>query len=92
MDSRLYTNVMLTVNAFTFVIMTFRDMSVFTGLKASKINYASPLPLNEDGSLNVRLSDLEEIDVNISGISTFEELDVKIKDVEGGPLRVELED
>ncbi|WP_242446473.1 hypothetical protein [Nonlabens agnitus] len=56
------------------------------------------LPVNEDGSINVRLSNTETIDVNISRISTMDELDVNVEEIgggfvrHGGPIPVKIED
>ncbi|KQC33767.1 hypothetical protein AAU57_10815 [Nonlabens sp. YIK11] len=56
------------------------------------------LPVNKDGSINVRLSNTETIDVNISRISTMDELDVNVEEIgggfvrHGGPIPVKIED
>jgi len=55
------------------------------------------VPLNEDGSISVRLSASEEVDVNIIGVNTSDMLDVNIEEIggrylsRGGPIPVEME-
>jgi hypothetical protein len=72
-------------------LLVLQQYNFFPEVQASQKYHPSWLPLNEDGSLNVRLSNLEEIDVNISGISTYDELEVEIQELAEGPVRVELE-
>jgi len=55
------------------------------------------VPLNEDGSITVTLNSSDEVDVNIVGINTFDNLDVNIDEIggdylsHGGPIPVEVE-
>ena len=45
------------------------------------LNYGL-VPLNEDGSITVKLSASDEIDVNITDISTYDKLYVHLKSSE----------
>jgi hypothetical protein len=60
------------------------------------INYGL-IPLNEDGTISVKLSANDEIDVNIVGVNTNDELDVNIDQIgggyvsHGGPISVEVD-
>lgn len=94
MRSTTYTNIMLTAIALSLSLLAIQQLKIFPAVHAESRNnfpYQSILPLNEDGSLNVHLQNLDEIDVNISGISTYEELEVSIEEINGGPVRVEVE-
>ena len=92
MQSQTYSNFMLTLIAIGLVVIAFRGVGLFEDLNASEEYNSQMLPLNEDGSVNVRLTNLDEIEVDITGISTFDELDVKVVDMEGGPVKVKLEE
>lgn len=84
MKSNKYLNAVLSVIAVCLVVIT---MSI-TGLisKANAGNLPSKqsvlVPLNPDGSINVKLVNAETLNVNIDevgGYSTFGTVDVKIK-------------
>ena len=81
-----FTKVILTIIAVNLTILTTAKLDVFPVLQAGEplqnqnLNYGL-VPLNEDGSINVRLSNSEEIDVNITDISTSDELNVKLTDI-----------
>ncbi len=94
MRTTTYTNIMLTVIALSLSLLVIQQLKIIPSVHAESgpvSPYHNILPLNEDGSLNVRLQNLDEIDVNISGISTYEELEVSIEEINGGPVRVEVE-
>ena len=42
------------------------------------------VPIDEDGAIRVKLSAAEEISVNISGISTWDKLNVNLEEIGGG--------
>lgn len=83
-----YTKFILTVIAFCLVVLTLNNVDVFPKAYANESapfpqhNYAV-VPLNEDGSISVSLMGLDEVDVNINGISTSDELDINIDEVGG---------
>ena len=89
-----YTNLILTFIAGCLFMLVLQQLHLFPEVHAGRYEvnpYRDILPVDENGNLKVSLSNLEEIDVNISGISTFDELDVNIKELEDGPIRVEVE-
>ncbi len=88
----LYTKVILTVIAVNLTILTVKNLGIIPEAYANKaiehkeialpVNYGI-IPLNEDGSVSVRLKNAETIDVNITGIKTIDELDINIDEVGG---------
>lgn len=99
-----YTKSVLTVIAIALSIIALKDADPFPKAHASS-NANTPIvnsnygliPVNEDGSITVRLSTAEQLDVNIKnidtydelrvnlyGISTSDELDVNLDEIGGG--------
>lgn len=101
-----FTKVVLTVIAVNLTILTVKNLDIIPKAYANETtnnlellpnrNYGL-VPLNEDGSINVKFSSSSEIDVNIVGINTNDELDVNIDEIGGGyvayggPISVEVE-
>lgn len=91
MKSDFYTKAVLTIIAICLTFITFQNVNVIPKAYASDaINASSGLvknyglvPLNNDGSINVKVIS-SEIDVNIVRISTSDELDVNIDEIGGG--------
>ena len=109
MKSKRLTNVLLAVIAVNLTVLTLSQVNVFPEAKAdaqpmSANETAFPpsqygiVPVNADGSITVKLVPGDEIDVNITGIDTYDEMDVNIDEVGGGsvsyggPLEVEIDD
>lgn len=98
------TKVLLSVIAVNLSILTISNLDLIPKAHANdsitnstpSINYGL-VPLNEDGSITVKVISSEELDVNITGISTFDEMDVNIEEIggghvsHGGPIPVEVE-
>lgn len=80
-----YTKVVLTVIAICLINLSLGGISLFPEAQASPVNTPDLtyglVPLNEDGSITVRLNALDEIDVNIKNISTSDELHVDISEI-----------
>lgn len=101
----IYTKSVLTVIAICLTVLTLKDLDLFpmayAGEPTTHEMITSPnyglVPLNEDGSIIVRLNSSDELDVNIVGINTSDELDVNIDEIgggyvsHGGPISVEIE-
>ncbi|MCL3780732.1 hypothetical protein EMN47_10100 [Prolixibacteraceae bacterium JC049] len=102
-----FTKAVLTVIAINLTILTVKNIDLVSKAHADEpvkqekltkqINYGL-VPLNEDGTISVRVKGLDKIDVNITGIHTSDELDVNIDEIgggtvwHGGPIPVELDD
>jgi len=80
MKTDFYTKAVLTVIALCLSFQVIQEIQLIPTVNAG--GYNTPLlPLNEDGSLNVRWSDNQEIDVVISGVDTYDELKVEVSEV-----------
>ncbi|WP_299208885.1 hypothetical protein [uncultured Dokdonia sp.] len=100
-----YTKSVLTVIAIALSVIALKDVAIFPEAHASSNRVKTPntnsnyglVPVNEDGSITVRLSTTEQLDVNIKnidtydelrvnlyGISTSDELDVNLDEIGGG--------
>ena len=107
MKTDFYTKTILTVIAVCLTIIVLKDFDFIPKAYANeptnktinelvKTNYAV-VPINEDGSINVKVMSSSEIDVNINSISTKDELDVNIDEIGGGyvsyggPISVEID-
>lgn len=90
MKTDTYTKGVLTIIAICLIIIVINQSGI--GAKAyasdtsakginalSNLNFAT-VPINDDGSINVRFAPNSEIDVNITGVSTTDELEVEVVD------------
>lgn len=99
MKTDLYTKTILTVIAVALTILALKNTSFINEAKADKSNfnkYAS-IPLNPDGSINVKLA--SDMDVNlksIGGTSVYGSIPVNLKELGGssfyGALPVNLKE
>lgn len=86
MKTDLYTKTILTVIAIALTALVFKNTNIVNEAKADKITlsrYAS-IPLNEDGSINVKL--VSDMDVNIKsvgGSSVYGTIPINLKEVSG---------
>ncbi|WP_194852460.1 hypothetical protein [Nonlabens antarcticus] len=93
----MFKNDLFTKSILAVIALNLSVISVSTLFPAAErsVNTAF-VPVNEDGSITVRLSNTETLDVNISRISTMDELDVNIEEIgggflsHGGPIPVEI--
>ena len=92
MKADTFTKIVLTVIALNLSILTISNLDLIpkayaieptNNLKPSAGLDYGLVPLNEDGTISVRLSNSDEIDVNIIGIDTYDELDVNIDEIGG---------
>lgn len=84
MKTDTYTKVVLTVIAIALSIIVIKDTNVIPKAYASKSSIPSNyglVPLNDDGSITVKLDASDEIDVNIKGVSTYDQLRVDINKI-----------
>ncbi len=78
-----YTKFILTIIAICLAIIVIKDIDILPKAYANNTpstNYGV-LPINSDGSITVRLSNTEEIDVNIKNIDTYDKLKVDINSI-----------
>lgn len=85
-NSNTYTKTILTIIALCLMLLVFQNVSIVNKAQANSevTNSYGLVPLNEDGSINVRLIDQNRIDVNIHSIGGnniySSTLNVKIQD------------
>lgn len=84
----IYTKSILTLIALCLVILVVQNSGIVSPAFADGPGYdvssLGTVPLNEDGSINVRVTDFspnELVDVNIKDISTYDELKVEVSDI-----------
>jgi hypothetical protein len=80
MKTDLYTKAVLTVIALCLSIQVFQSIQWIPNVQASGFT-GNILPMNADGSLNVRWSDNQEMDVVITGVETYDELEVEVTEI-----------
>jgi hypothetical protein len=85
-----YLNAVLTVIAVCLVLITFAITGLIPSANAKENPRSISVPLNPDGSINVRLPKGETIDVNIDEIGGTSQsgrtLDINIDEIEGSSL------
>lgn len=99
-----YHKVILTIIAACLTFNVFKDLDIIPHAHAnSTVNNSIEqhlktimVPLNEDGSINVRLKDTPTLDINITDISTLDDIDANIEEVGGystyGTIDVNIKD
>jgi hypothetical protein len=104
MRTDLYTKIVLTVIAVALLGLLFKNTEAFNRANAGPVNFNKTpgnnyalVPVNEDGSVNVRMS--SDMDVNIrsiGGSSVYGALPVNLKEISGssfyGSLPVNLKE
>lgn len=86
MKTDLYTKAVLTVIAIALLALAFKNTSIVNEAKADKANFSryASIPLNEDGSINVKL--ISDMDVNIKSIggsSVYGAIPINLKEISG---------
>ncbi|HLC84113.1 MAG TPA: hypothetical protein VJI69_09800 [Bacteroidia bacterium] len=86
MKTDLYTKTLLTVIAIALVALVFKNTSIVSEAKADKTNFSryASIPLNEDGSINVKL--VSDMDVNIKSIggsNVYGTIPMNLKEIAG---------
>ncbi|WP_106791421.1 hypothetical protein [Aquimarina sp. Aq78] len=83
MKTDTYTKSIITIIAICLVIIVIRDIDIIPKAHANNVpttNYGL-LPINDDGSITVRLSNTDEIDVNIKNIDTYDKLKIDLNSI-----------
>jgi hypothetical protein len=83
-----YTKAVLTVIAICLLVLTAKQLNLISDAYAGNADDLSTLsnmefglvPMNGDGSINVKLIRSSELDVNIVGVNTTDELEVEVVD------------
>jgi hypothetical protein len=85
MKTDLYTKTVLTIIALSLSIIAFRNLSFFPEAKAAEVpKNTVTLPLNPDGSINVRMSDVMDVNVSkVNGQSFYGSFPVNVKELSG---------
>ncbi len=75
-----YTKFIFTIIAVCLVIIVVKDSNLIPKAHANNTPtaYHGIIPINDDGSITVRLSNTDEIDVNIKNIDTYDKLKVDL--------------
>ena len=92
MKTDTYTKIILTIIAVNLTVLTFMQINIIPKvqalnthedplLKNQRMEYGL-IPVNEDGSITVRLADSDELDVNITGIETNDKMNVGITEID----------
>ena len=81
-----YTKAILTVIAVSLVALVVQNLHLVNQAKADKINFNkfATIPINEDGSINVKMT--SDMDVNIhsiGGSSVYGTLPINVKEIGG---------
>lgn len=87
MKTDIYTKTVLTVIAVALVTLVFQNTKLVNEAKADKTNFNkfATVPINTDGSINVKLSS-DQMDVNIKSIggsSVYGALPINLKEIGG---------
>ncbi len=86
MKTDIYTKTVLTVIAIALIALVFKNGAIVNEAKADKMVYSryASIPLNEDGSINVKM--VSDMDVNlksIGGSSVYGAIPVNLKEIAG---------
>ncbi|WP_108869736.1 hypothetical protein [Aquimarina aquimarini] len=83
MKTDTYTKFVISIIAICLVIIVIRDTDIIPKAHAnstSTTNYGI-IPINDDGSITVKLSNSDEIDVNLKNIDTYDKLKVDLSTI-----------
>ncbi|WP_025741159.1 hypothetical protein [Aquimarina pacifica] len=75
-----YTKFITTIIAICLVIQVIKDFNPIAKTYANNSSKASYgiIPINADGSINVRINNTDEINVNIKNIDTYDKLKIDL--------------
>ena len=87
MKTDIYTKAILTIIAGALSVIAFQQAEILPKANAAKVNSFLSVPVNPDGSINVKFSD--EMKVNISsvgGYPVYGSLPINLKEVSGSSI------
>lgn len=82
-----FTKILLSIIAFNLCVLTLGNFDLIPRVTAGDSNppnyglHYGLVPLNEDGTISVKLNNADEINVNITDISTSDMLNVNLRDI-----------
>ena len=88
MKTDLYTKTMLTAIAGALIVIAFQNVDLFPKANAAKTTpgYIS-VPMNPDGSINVKMMDNMKVDIAaIGGSSVYGAIPVNMKEISGSSI------
>lgn len=78
---------MLTVIASALTILAFQNTDFFQKANASKLSGFATVPVNPDGSINVKMIDNMKVDISaIGGNSIYGSLPINLKEISGSSI------
>jgi hypothetical protein len=88
MKTDLYTKAVLTVIASALAIIAFQNAEIFPKANASKVAAFAAVPVNPDGSINVKMTtDNMKVDISaIGGNSIYGSLPINLKEINGSSI------
>ncbi len=87
MKTDLYTKTILTVIAGALIVIAFQQAEFFPKANASKSNSFATVPVNPDGSINVKFTDVMKVDVaEVGGNYVTGAMPINIKEVSGSSI------
>jgi len=88
MKTDLYTKAVLTVIASVLSIIAFQNAEIFPKANASKVAGFATVPVNPDGSINVKMAtDNMKVDISaIGGNSIYGSLPINLKEISGSSI------
>lgn len=103
MQTDTYTKSVLTVIAVCLCLLTIQQIGLIptanaSGSRVLPLGNISLLPVDVDGEVKVRLMNNSKVDVNITGIRTYDELSINLDEIggysvgSGDPIRVKVEE
>jgi hypothetical protein len=87
MKTDFYTKTVLTVIASALTIIAFQNSEILPKANASKLSGFATVPINPDGSINVKMIDNMKVDISaIGGNSIYGSLPINLKEVNGNSI------
>ena len=88
MKTDLYTKTILSIIAVALIVIAFQNVNLVSTANASKTNPAFvSIPVNPDGSINVKMIDNMKVDIAaVGGSSIYGSLPVNLKEFSGSSI------
>jgi hypothetical protein len=87
MKTDLYTKTVLTIIAGALIVIAFQQADVLPKANATKANSFATVPVNPDGSINVKFTETMKVDVaEVGGNYVSGALPINVKEVSGSSI------